>query len=146
MDAFIAGAWRTARRGEVFASGQWRRLTRAEAYLGGQWRQVVTFVPPLSLSVTPLVEGYRSSQKPSAGVVTTNFAIATPNGGTGPYRYQWSASGVTFSSPTNASTNLSATLAAESEFSGPGRVTCADSLGTVATADFMFYFQNQSNL
>jgi len=146
MDAFVAGAWRTARRGEIYIGGQWRRLTRAEAYITSAWRNTLSFVAPMTLTATPSVAGYRSTPKPTAGTVITDIATATPSGGAMPYQYSWTASaGVTIGSPANASTNFSAYLVGDSERDATATVTCTDTFGSVATASVSLYFVNQSS-
>lgn len=145
MDAFIAGAWRDPRRGEIYIGGQWRRLTRGEGYLTNNWRQTLSFVPPLTLSVPSEATGYRTSQKPTSGQVTTNIVTATPSGGAMPYRYVWSAgSGVTITNPSQASTAFTKFMGPESYEEIPASVTCTDAFGSVATATLTLYFTNQS--
>lgn len=145
MDAFVAGAWRTAARGEAFIGNTWRRVTRAEAYIGGQWRQILSFAPPLSLSAPTPIYGSRSPSKPTPGNVVA-YASAVPSGGVAPYRYHWQLmeGQVNISSPQNSATSINYALQANSEADGLLRVTCTDAMGSVAVADVMFYLSNQS--
>lgn len=145
MDAFVAGAWRNPRRGEIFIGGQWRRLTRGEGYLTSNWRSVLSFVPPMTLSAPSEATGYRTSQKPSSGSVMTNYVTATPSGGAMPYRYAWTATnGVIITNPSQASTAFVLSMGPESYVEASANVTCTDAFGTVATATLSLYFTNQS--
>lgn len=146
MDAFISGAWRKVARGEVFIGGAWRRIVRAEAYINGAWRSVASFVPPLSLTTTGSVNGYRYSQRPTSAVVTSDPATATPNGGTAPYRYSWQITegSVTINSPSMATTTFSANLPGNSQREAVALVTCTDSSGAVATGTVQISLSNDS--
>lgn len=147
MDAFISGAWRTAKRGEVLIGGAWRRITRAEVYRSGTWRSCLSFVPPLSVSVSPAsADGTVNPPRPSAATVTSNQVQATPSGGAAPYRYAWSVldGGATATSPNMAATAFRAFLGSEQNTSGTARVTCTDNSGNTAVADIPYFLYNQS--
>lgn len=141
MEAFIAGAWRQARRGEILIGGQWRRVLRAEAYLSGQWRSVATFVPPLTVSAND-VSG--SITRITADLVVSSVSVATPAGGSPPYTYSWSMlNGFAVpSSPASASTSFTEFVDPYQWSFSTARVTCTDSGGSVATADIGITLQN----
>lgn len=144
-EVFFSGAWRTPSRGEVLIGGSWRRVTRAEVYVGGNWRTAVQFTPPLSLNVTPAVSGYRYAPKPTTATVFSDYAQATPVGGSGPYRYSWSVSGgFSIGTPTQAATNFSATVPGNSERTATASVTCTDAFGNVASGTVEISLINDS--
>lgn len=145
MEAFISGAWRAPARGEVLIGGAWRRITRAESYRGGGWMGIASFIPPLSLSVTPYVQGGANPAKPSRLTVTTSYAQATPSGGTAPYSYAWTASGVTITNPANSFTAFTASLGNNQEIYATATVTCTDANGNTAVGQCDYYLYNQSN-
>lgn len=146
MEAFISGAWRAPARGEVLIGGAWRRITRGESYRSGAWVGIASFIPPLSLSLSPpSVSGGVSPNKPSVQTVRTNYVTATPFGGSAPYSYSWSAPGIAPSNPTNAVTAFVATLAPEQEITGTATVTCTDANGNTAVGQCEYYLYNQSN-
>ena len=146
MEAFISGAWRTPARGEVLIGGAWRRITRGESYRGGGWMGIASFIPPLSVSVLPsYVQGFSNPQKPIRQTVTTDYAQATPVGGSGPYSYAWSAAGVTITNSTSASTAFTALLQANQEINGIATVTCTDSQGNTTVGQCEYYLYNQTN-
>jgi hypothetical protein len=142
MDAFVTGAWKTPGRAETLIGGVWRRITRAEIYVSGSWRQCLTFTTPFSFSVTPYVSGSASPAKPIRQVVTTDTAYAMPVGGTAPFTYSWSASGVTINKPTSSFTTFTATLNAGQELSGFATVTCVDATGQTASGTVEYYLYN----
>lgn len=143
MDAFIAGAWRTPSRGEVLIGGAWKRLTRAEAYVGGRWRSVLTFVAPVSASVNPsAVEGTINPPSPRTRTVFSETATATPFGGQGPYTYAWAGMGVTVATPSQAATQFSALVPAESTVEGSASVTVTDAGGNTAVASVLITLNN----
>ena len=140
MDAFISGAWRTAKRGEVLIGGAWRQITRGEVYRGGSWAKCLTFAGPLSVSAYN-VTGRTSNRKPAN--VTSTDSVATPTGGFAPYTYAWaSPDGVTPLSPSMARTAFRAPVAPGDTNYYTARVTCTDALGTVATADITITLVN----
>lgn len=145
MDAFISGGWRTPKRGEVLLGGAWRRITRGEVFRAGQWRTCLSFIGPLSLNVTPFVQGFAVGSRFRPETVTTEKAVATPTGGAAPYRYSWSASGVTILSQTMASTAFSASVGPGQTISGVATVTCTDSFGSTAVGQTEYYLYNESN-
>lgn len=146
MEAFISGAWRTPARGEVLIGGAWRRIVRGESYRGGGWSTIASFISPLTLTVSPAyISGIVSSAKPVRQSVTSDYATALPSGGTGPYSYAWSATGVTVTNPNNAVTAVRATLSPEQQASGFLAVTCTDANGNTAVGQCEYYLYNQSN-
>lgn len=139
MDAFISGAWRTLKRAEVVIGGQFRRLTRIEAYINGQWRSVAKFLSPLTVSANN-VNGY------SYGTTyVSNYSTATPNGGLGPYRYQWTRTSgtVNLSTANQATATFSATVPYYQGAYATATVTCTDSLGNVASANITVYLYSE---
>ena len=146
MDAFISGAWRTVRRGEVTIGGAPRVITRGEVYRSGTWREAASFIPPLSLNVSPAyVSGIAVTPKPTTRTVYTNYATATPVGGRGPYSYSWIVGGASAETPSNATTRIFSSLGANQEKTGIATVTCTDSAGTTASAQVEYYLSNESN-
>lgn len=146
MDAFISGGWRTPARGEVLIGGTWRRITRAEVYRGDQWRACLSFVPPLSLNVTPYVDGtvYTGARRPA--VVTSSMATATPVGGAMPYTYSWTVTGGAAAlAPNMASTAFRATVPYGGEVSGTATVVCTDRFGSTASGQTQYFLYNESN-
>jgi len=147
LEAFISGAWRTPKRAEYLIGGTWRNITRGEVYRGGAWSPIASFVPPLSLSVSPdYVEGRVTTSRPSRTTVVSNFTQATPTGGTAPYSYQWSilSGGASITSPNMARTTFSQSLASEQDSTGTARVICTDSQGKTAFGDVAYYLYNTS--
>ena len=146
MDAFISGAWRTVRRGQVTIGGAPRTITRGEVYRSGIWHEAASFIPPLSLSVSPTsVSGIAYAIKPTRRNVYTDTATATPIGGRGPYSYTWFVAGASAEAPTNASTRIFANLGANQQITGIATVTCTDSAGTTASAQVDYYLSNESS-
>ena len=148
MDAFISGAWRTAKRGEVFVAGSWRRITRAEIYRDGQWRRCLSFAPPMTVSVSPsTASGGYTGRFPASRRVTTQNLTATPVGGTGPYSYAWTVTSgaATANSPSMAVTTLSAQLAPDSVDVGNVRVVCTDAQGNTAIGLADYYLYNETD-
>lgn len=147
LESFFSGVWRAPSRGEVVFGGAFRRLTRGEAYINGQWRPTFTFIPPLSLTATPRISGSRYTQKPTNGIVTSNYATATPSGGAGPFNYSWGVidGPATIGTPDSAVTNVSAFVAANNAVEGNIIVQCTDSLGSQASAIVGYTLTNGSN-
>lgn len=145
MEVFAAGAWRDITRAEVYVGGTWRRIVRGEVYKDGAWRSIASFIPPLSLSVTPYVQGGANPAKPSRLTVTTSYAQATPSGGTAPYSYAWTAGGVTITNPANSSTAFTASLGNNQEIYATATVTCTDANGNTVVGQCDYYLYNQSN-
>jgi hypothetical protein len=147
MDAFVSGAWRTPHRGEVIIAGVWRQLVRAEIYRDGAWHACLSFISPLSVSVSPgYVQGIGSPNKPTRQTLTTNSATATPVGGNGPYSYAWSApAGITITNQGNATTAFRASVGPDQEISGVATVICTDSSGKTASGQVEYYLYNQTN-
>jgi len=145
MDAFVSGAWRTAKRAEVLINGNWRQVTRAECYLNGQWRTILSFASPLSVSSYD-VDGVVYNRKPA--LVTSRTATATPTGGTGPYSYSWiiTSGGATVVSPNMATTAFREVIPPGEYMFSTARVTCTDVFGTVATADITITLSNEGSL
>jgi len=139
-EVFTSGAWRQIRRGEVCIGGQWRRLTRAEAYFGSDWHTVASFVPPLSVSVTPFVTGFANPFKPTTLTITTEPATATPSGGQAPYSYLWSGG----NTPTNATNTFTRTIPPDTNQNFVYSVTVTDSQGKTAFGSVTAQFINQS--
>jgi hypothetical protein len=135
MDVRKGSAWKTIEYGEIFIGGAWRRLKYGEAYLSGAWKQIVSFIPALTLAISP------SSVGASGGATMTDAATATPTGGLGPFTYAWtlvSNDGVTSpaaTSPTTATTRFTGSATDGHSGTATFRCTCTDSLGTTATAD-----------
>ena len=146
MDAFISGAWRTVRRGEVTIGGAPRLITRVEVYRSGAWYRDARFTSPLTVTA-PSVDGTVFSQRGSA-YVTSSPSQATPSGGLSPYSYLWSITSgtVTSNTPTSASNTFAATVNFNSTKTATARVTCTDALGATAFADITITLNNESNL
>jgi len=147
MDAFISGAWRSAKRAEVYISGGWRKITRAEAFINGAWRSVLSFAPPMTVSVSPsFANGVQTPSRPQNATITSNSVQATPSGGTPPYRYSWiiTAGDGYPTAPNNALTAFAATLSSDEETQGGATVTCTDAMGVTATGQCSYYLYNRS--
>lgn len=99
---------------------------------GGTLRHVGSFIPPLSLSVSP----DSASGGAFSGQVNTNTVKAIASGGQAPYSYAWSlvsdtAPGTPFAtSPTGATTAFRGYVEGDAQF----RVIVTDSLGSTQTA------------
>lgn len=146
MEGFIAGAWRSFGRAEIYIGGAWRRLTRIEGYIGGQWRTAATFIQPLTVSVIPPETfGSQTPFKPSIQVVTTNSVTARPSGGLAPYTYSWDGAPDPIN-PNSATTSFRRTLPPETSQTRTYHVTVTDSLGNVATDSAGASFDNHSEL
>ena len=151
-EAFIGGAWRTITKGEAYVGGKWRTLTRAEMYIDGEGRQVISVIPPLSVSVSPSsVTGFANPTKPIQATAISNGTTATPSGGQAPYTYHWTVGSYTGSlpaiaSPNTASTYFSKSVPADSEQDASFVVTVTDNLGKTATATVSASFFNQSQI
>lgn len=140
MRAFLSGQWRDVSSGDVRIGSEWRPLVRAEYFNGTEWKQIVSFVPPLSLSISPTIAG---GSIPAAGLVTTNSVSAVPTGGQAPFTYLWEfvsgdASSVT--TPTTAATTFSSTVAYLENRSATFRCTATDAIGQTATAEITATF------
>lgn len=135
MDVRVGGAWESPDRAEAYKDGAWRTLQYGEAYYSGAWRQIATFVPALSVAISP------TTASATGSTVTTNSVTATPTGGLGPFTYAWtlvSNSGVTspaITSPSTAATRFTGSPTDGHSGTATFRCTVTDSLGTVATAD-----------
>lgn len=132
MDVFTSGSWRTPRRGEVLVGGTWRTITRGEQYRSGAWARIVAFTSPLSVTANDAT-GSIVNRKPAP--VTSNYSIATPSGGLGPYSYVWTiteGSAVALT-PNMAATQFRGTVAPGNDTYSMARVVCTDALGTTAT-------------
>lgn len=142
MDAFISGAWRTPRRGEVLIGGAWRTITRGEQYRSGAWKRIVAFTSPLSVTAFD-VYGEANNRKPVS--VTSQGTRATPQGGTGPYSYSWviTEGGATIVSPNMASTTFRQLVGPGQQFDSFARVTCTDALGFTAQATINIVMSNE---
>jgi len=148
-EGFIGGAWRTLTRGEAYIGGKWRTLTHGEMSLDDAWPQVLSFVPPLSVSISPpSVSGTAFPSKPITATATTPFVTATPSGGKAPYTYAWvvaSHDGTppAISNPNSASTNFSKSVPANAEQEAVFTLTVTDALGKTASASIAATFFNQ---
>ena len=145
MDAFISGNWRLVRRGEVTV-GAVRNLTRGEIYRSGVWRSIARFTSTLTVSASG-VSGYNLNTNNRPARVTSDTAQATPSGGLGPYSYAWAiiSGSAAANSPNMAATSFSQTVTSGVTEDSIARVTCTDSLGSVATADITVSLTNESN-
>lgn len=129
----IGGAWRPIVGAKVYLGGSWRTLTRGEIYKGGAWHTLFTFVPALTLTVSPgSVSGFANTH--SATTIVAGTLTATPSGGLGPYTYSWSAAPFTATNPTGSSSSFSAVVNANDSVDGPVTCTVTDSLGHTAYA------------
>jgi hypothetical protein len=129
-DIRVGGSWHSITRGDIFLGGSWRTLSRGEIYKGGDWHALFNFILPLTVAITPkpVVKNGRFSPVVSGNVT------ATPTGGAAPFTYAWSVTGgISATSPTNAVTTMSASLADGDTASGTATLTVTDSLGTTAT-------------
>jgi len=145
MDAFISGNWRTVRRGEA-TIGAVRNLTRGEVYRSGSWRSIARFTSTLTVSAFD-VSGYNLNTNNRPARVTSNTTQATPSGGLGPYSYTWTiiSGSAAANSPNMAATSFSQTVTSGVTEDSIARVTCTDSLGSVAIADITVSLTNESN-
>lgn len=142
-EMFVAGNWHQLSKGDLYIGGQWRTLTRGELYIGGAWKQVLSFIPPLSLSVSPSdVSGLGSSNKPLR--ITSDPVMATPTGGKAPFTYAWAITSgtATAATPTNATTTFSEVVSPGGSKSSTARVTVTDSLAKTAIADVSITLEN----
>lgn len=151
-EVFAAGAWRSLTRAELYIGGKWRTVTRAEYWNGSSWKQAASFVPPLSVAVSPATaSGSAMPLKPQPQVVSTGALTATPSGGKAPFAYSWSIISHTGSLPSLgnsavASTIATATVAANTDQTAIAQVTVTDALGSTASATGTFSFSNHSQI
>ena len=133
------GALRTITRLSVRVGGVLRPLKTLKIMDDGTLRTVASFVPPMSVAISPTSTSGQTAS-PSAGMVETSPVVCAPTGGQAPFTYQWSlVSGavVNITTPTNASTTFSYPMF-NSTRSGTARCQVTDSLGTIAQADVSF--------
>lgn len=145
MRVRVNGAWAEVPSGRVYVNGAWRQIKEARAYISGAWETIATFVPDLSVAISP---SFVSRSITDGGIATTSTVTATPSGGQLPYTYAWTridGTRSTTSAPTSASTTFSCSLAPEDEVSDTWRVTVTDSFGTTATADILVTFSSISS-
>lgn len=112
-----------------------RRVTRIVGMVDGQTRTLARFVPPLSVTLSPLsVSG--SQRSDTATPVQTASMLATPAGGLAPFTYIWTigSPGVVLS-PGSARTGFRhpSVQPFETEFLAV-TVTVTDAIGATATA------------
>lgn len=140
MRVRVNGAWEDIDSGLVRVGNAWKQLASIRVYVGGAWKEGKTFVPALSLAITPDVGV--SGSRTGAGLVTTTAATATPTGGLAPYTYAWVNIGGVGSpnTPASATTTFSATLGSGDDTFGDFQCTVTDSLGTTATAVTTAFF------
>ena len=126
--------WREVSGGRAFIEGAWRRLVAARVYDGTAWKDAVSFVQPLSVSVSPdpvsrsVVEGTTGQ---------TGEVTATPTGGRAPFTYAWARvsgdTSISATAPSSAVTRFSRFVPDTNTYSGVWRVTVTDADGTTAT-------------
>lgn len=141
----FAGGTREITRGIIQIGGQQRRITRGLANIGGLLKTIVSFVPPMSVSVPPFM--YVSGSSNATIRIDTDVVTATVTGGKSPFTYSWaliSGFGISISNPTLASTSFSAVVGPGDTRVGTVRVTATDSLGTSRTSDIGVTIQNFS--
>lgn len=140
-----AGTLRTITRMTIRQAGVNRLIRTLKVMDGGVLRTVATFAPPLTVNASPSsVSGTVTSSGPTT--VGTGPTTATPSGGIAPYTYLWTALGPygAPNSPTNATTNFSATVD-NGSYNGTFRVTVTDSYGQTATDTVSATFNNLSD-
>lgn len=136
LKVVVGGAEKLAAKADIYISGAKKRVVRIDEWNGSAWKLVQSFLPTISLSVTPNVFG--SANYPGTTLVTSTVATATPTGGAGPYTYAWSrVSGAVLSitAPTNASTSFRTTIEAGGSRTATYRCTVTDTNGLTAFDD-----------
>lgn len=128
------GVWREIEDGLVFVDGDYKKITSAIIYDDPDWIEIASFIPDLSLSITPAVAG---GGRQGAGPLTTNVVTATPTGGEAPYSYSWQRlnTGTSFAnSPNSPATSFFRTMGNEETVMDTFSCACTDGLGNVATS------------
>lgn len=134
------GTSRTITSGEVRIGGAVRQVTRGIARNGGTDVTIVTFTSPLTASASPVSV---SGSRVGSGTATTNATQVTPEGGSGPFTYSWSALNGALGfplSPSSANTQFIRVLNAGDVVTEQFRCTVTDSLGATAPTDVTAQF------
>ncbi len=135
MRAFVNGAFEDIESGRVRVGNAWKNLASVRVYAGGAWREGKSFVPPLTVSVSP-ADVFGSSD--NFGTAYTTSATATPSGGVPPYTYSWARLGGglgAVDSPSFASTGFLRGMGFEESATETFQVTVTDSTAQTATAN-----------
>ena len=151
MDVRKSSAWHEVETAEAYKNGAWRPLKYGEAYYSGSWRTIITFVPAMTLAISP---SSALASSTSARMSTAANSVATPTGGQAPYTYAWTLlssddlSSIVITSPSSSSTKFTATVTTGAGTSGTAtfRCTCTDALGTTATDDVTATFSHRDSL
>ena len=136
------GAWREVTKSRVYAEGAWRDINEVQTYQDDAWRIAAEFVDPLSVTITP---SQANGSDFGTGFVVTSLVTAIPEGGRGPFSYEWSfVSGFqgAITSPLTSSTAFSLFLPQGANASAVYRCTVTDNLGSVASADVSAFFES----
>lgn len=140
MRVCVNGVFKEVESGLIRVGGAWKPLSSVRVYVSGAWKDGKTFVPPLSVTVSPTgVNGDTFNY----GTAVTNNATATPSGGLAPYTYSWARVGAgsgTVDSPSAASTGFIRVMGVEETAVETFRVTVTDSTSQTATADVLATF------
>ena len=134
------GAWRDVIGGRAYIGGAWRELNEAKAYIDGEFKVIAEFVDDLSVSV---LNDDIFAERFGSGLALSPPVLAAPNGGRGPYTYQWSRVSGAFasiSSPNTAETRFSFFVQTFESVVGVYRCTVTDSLGSTASVDVRVTF------
>lgn len=128
------GTWRGVTQRYVRVSSVWRKVSGIAVRSGGSWRLAPGSAPSFSASAPTSVSGYAFSNRGAIDVNTT--AGITVNGGTGPYRYQWTKldgdTKISISDPTRAGVTFTARLNGMTAATTYGW-TAQDAAGSVAS-------------
>lgn len=142
MKVCVSGVWKDVDSGFIRVGGAWKRLSSIRVRVGGAWKDGKTFVPPLSVTVSP--ESVSGSTT-AFGTAFTDNTTATPTGGLAPYTYSWARVGGgsgTVDSPTSASTGFIRVMGADEALTETFRVTVTDSSSQTATAEVIAAFSS----
>lgn len=133
MKSYAGSAWREIVSGKAFFNNSWRTLTIGKVFKGGAWQQIFSFVPPLSVAVSPT--SFSASSRGSN--IASKSLTATPTGGLAPFTYAWTVTSttapVTLSGASTANVTVSGDVSVVDTITVSLSCTVTDSLGTTAS-------------
>jgi hypothetical protein len=127
-----AGVLQTITGGKIRDGATLRQLQTIKLWDGTTMRTVAQFVPPLSVTASPI----GADAIGTTSTLTTNSVTAVPGGGLAPYTYVWTRTSgtATANTPAIASTTFTETgMAAEEDRSNTFTCTVSDSSGQTAS-------------